>query len=135
MARIRGTASSGWGIVRRQAGAMDGIEAKSSCEHVEAIMWIKHKSRQSILSSVILFLLITSTIGGSAVYAQGTGGLKRQVNPQTGRLSFLLPEAGNVLLAREALNDMPVADRRADPAMALARRFGAEFGLRDPERE
>ena len=98
-------------------------------------MWIKHKSRQPILSSVILLILVTSTIGGPAVYAQGTGGLKRQVNAQTGRLSFLLPESGTVLLAGEALHDMSVADRRADPAMALAQRFGVEFGLRDPERE
>jgi hypothetical protein len=30
-------------------------------------MWIKHKSRQSILTSVILLILVTSTIGGPAV--------------------------------------------------------------------
>jgi Zn-dependent metalloprotease len=33
--------------------------------------------------------------------------------------------------AQAALEGSPLAERRADPAMALAKRFGVEFGLKD----
>ncbi|HEX6033963.1 MAG TPA: M4 family metallopeptidase, partial [Anaerolineales bacterium] len=94
-----------------------------------------HKSIQSLLSIVIVFILIISAYIPQAVQAQADGGIQRQVNAQTGRLSFLVPEGGDVLPAREALGGMPLEDRQADPAMALAKRFGVEFGLREPARE
>jgi len=78
-------------------------------------MRIKHKPTQSLLSILILFILTVSSFNPPAVQAQGSGGLKRQVNSQTGRLSFLLPERGLVLPAGEALRGMPLADRRLDP--------------------
>jgi bacillolysin len=98
-------------------------------------MQIKHNSAQSLLSIVIIFILILLTFSPQVVRAQGSGGIKRQVNPQTGHLSFLLPAQGLVLPAPDALNGMPSAERRLDPAMALAKRFGMEFGLQDAGRE
>src|SRR5215216_2705405 len=98
-------------------------------------MQTKHKFTQSLLSVVSLLILVASTFSPPMVHAQGSGGVRRQVNAQTGRLSFLLPERGLVLPARDTLNGLPGAERAADPAMDLAKRFGVEFGLRDPERE
>src|SRR5688572_15607001 len=99
-------------------------------------MRTKHNSTQSVFSLVLILILTLSTFTfRPAVHAQGAGGIKRQVNSQTGEVSFLLPERGLVLPAREALNGMSLDDRRADPALALAKRFGAEFGLNDPARE
>ena len=98
-------------------------------------MRTSYKFTQSFLSPLMLLILVVSTLSPPAAHAQGSGGVKRQVNAQTGKLSFLLPETGSVLPAREALNGISRADREADPAMALAKRFGAEFGLADPEQE
>jgi len=69
-----------------------------------------------------------------SVLAQGKDGLKRQVNPQTGRVSFLGPENGTSLSAFQALG-VASAARPADPALALAKRFGSEFGLKSPEHD
>jgi len=98
-------------------------------------MQIKHSFTQSLFSILILLTLTFATVNPLTVHAQGGGGIQRKVNPQTGKVSFLLPEAGSLVPAHEALADVPAAERRADPGMALAKRFGAEFGLRDPERE
>jgi Zn-dependent metalloprotease len=98
-------------------------------------MRTQYKFTQSFFSIVILLILILSSFHPPEVHAQGTQGIKRQVNAQTGKVSFLLPESGLVLPARQALNGMSPGERRADPAMALAKQFGAEFGLKDPERE
>src|ERR687891_151994 len=98
-------------------------------------MRTKHNFTQSVSSLVLILILTVSTFRAPAVHAQGAGGIKRQVNAQTGEVSFLLPERGIVLPAREALNGMSLDERRADPAMALVKRFGAEFGLENPARE
>ncbi len=99
-------------------------------------MRTKQSFTQSLFSIVLILILMVSTLTfRPAVHAQGTGGITRQVNAQTGRVSFLLPERGLVLPAREALNGMSLDERRADPAMALVKRFGVEFGLSDPARE
>jgi len=66
--------------------------------------------------------------------AQRKDGLKRQVNLQTGRVSFLGPESGRSLPASQVLGIGSMA-RPADPALALAKRFGMEFGLQNPERD
>ncbi len=98
-------------------------------------MQTKQQFIQSLFSVGIIFILIVSAFSPSTSYAQGVGGLRREVNPQTGRVSFLLPEGGDVLPAGQALSGMSLAERRGDPAMALAQRFGGEFGLNDPRRE
>ena len=99
-------------------------------------MQTRQKFTQSVYSVVlILALTITTFTFRPAVHAQGAGGIKRHVNAQTGQVSFVLPGQGAVLAAGEALKGTSLAERRADPAMALAQRFGPEFGLRDPARE
>jgi len=65
--------------------------------------------------------------------AQAGDGIKRQLNAQTGKVSFIGPESGHVLSAAKALG-ISSSVRPVDPAMALAKRFAPEFGLRDPER-
>ena len=51
---------------------------------------------------------------------------------ETGRVSFIGPESGRAVSAARALGSLA---RPANPAMALAKRFAPEFGLKDPERD
>ena len=64
--------------------------------------------------------------------AQGGDGIQRQINAETGRVSFIGPESGRVVSASRALGSLA---RPADPALALAKRFAPEFGLKNPERD
>lgn len=64
--------------------------------------------------------------------AQDGDGQKRQVNTESGKASFLGPEGGKSLTASEAL---ALFARPGDPAMALAKKFSPEFGLKNPERD
>ena len=98
-------------------------------------MQIRIQRRQLFLSIVLVISIVLSAFPPPAVFAQGVGGVRRQVNAQTGKVSFLLPEGGDILPAQQALSGMSLSERRADPAMALAQRFGVEFGLQDPRRE
>ena len=97
-------------------------------------MRTKHKLTQSIYSIGIILILTVSAFRPLAVHAQGAG-VRRHVNAQTGKLSFLVPDGGLVLPSAQALNGMSLSERRADPAKALAQRFGVQFGLKDPARE
>src|SRR5690349_4047348 len=76
--------------------------------------------------------MLFSGIASTPVSAQGPDGLERQVNAQTGKVSFLGPKGGQALPAADALGK---STHPQDPAMALAKRFGQEFGLQDPERQ
>ena len=87
-----------------------------------------------ITSIIVILTILFSGVPMRSASAQGKDGLKRQVNPQTGRISFLGPENGRALLASQALGLASFA-RPADPALALAKRFGSEFGLQNPERD
>ncbi len=87
-----------------------------------------------VTSIIFILTLLFSGLPMPSVQAQGKDGLKRQVNPQTGRVSFLGPETGLPLPASQALGITSFA-RPADPALALAKRFGPEFGLKNPERD
>jgi len=73
-----------------------------------------------------------SSVQAPIVLAQGQDGLKRQVNAETGRVSFIGPENGRALSASRALGTFL---RPQDPALALAKRYAPEFGIKDPERD
>jgi Zn-dependent metalloprotease len=93
--------------------------------------------RRRLLRITSIFVILTILFSGFPVHttlAQGQDGLKRQVNPQTGKVSFLGPENGTSLSASQALGAASPA-RPGDPARALARRFGLEFGLKSPDRD
>jgi Zn-dependent metalloprotease len=96
-------------------------------------MFLRRKLLQ-VTSILVIPTLLFSGFSMQPVLAQGKDGLKRQVNPQTGKVSFLGPEAGSVLSASQVLGISPFSPP-ADPALALAKRFGGEFGLNSPERE
>ena len=84
-------------------------------------------------ASFIIILCITfSSFQPGPVSAQAQDGLKRQVNAESGRVSFISPESGRVLVAAKALGTFI---RPQDPALALVKRFGSEFGLRNPGSE
>ncbi len=87
-----------------------------------------------IISIIVILTIIFSGFPMRSASAQGKDGLKRQVNAQTGKLSFIGPENGRSLSASQALGITSFA-RPADPALALAKRFGPEFGLKNPERD
>jgi len=76
--------------------------------------------------------MLFSMIQSSAVSAKGGDGVKRQVNLQSGRVSFVGPENGRALSASRALGTF---FRPRDPAMALANRFAPEFGLTNPAQD
>ncbi len=92
-----------------------------------------HRRLLQITSIIVTLTIIFSGYSMPSVSAQGNDGLKRQVNHQTGRVSFLGPESGRALPASQALGLASFA-RPGDPALALAKRFGSEFGLQNPER-
>src|SRR5690349_4829961 len=98
-------------------------------------MRTKYTLANHVFSQVIILILMFSAVHPLAVQAQEGEGIKRQINTQTGKLSFLLPATGPVLPAREALLGLSLAERRADPALSLVRRYGPEFGLNDPMQE
>src|SRR5688572_16947402 len=93
---------------------------------------LAHRRLFQIISLIVVFTLLFSSASLPSVSAQGGDGLERQVNPQTGKVSFLGPETGRTLSASRALGTFI---RPQDPAMALAKRFGPEFGLKNPERD
>ena len=91
-----------------------------------------HRCLFQILSVVVIASMLSSGAALPSAAAQGTDGIERQVNAQTGKVSFIGPETGQVLPASDAPGK---STRPQDPAMALAKRFGPEFGLQDPGRE
>ncbi|MEP0807183.1 MAG: M4 family metallopeptidase, partial [Chloroflexota bacterium] len=85
-----------------------------------------------ILTVVVTLTLLFSAVQPSAVSAQSGDGIRRQINPQSGRVSFIGPESGRALSAYRALGTFA---RPQDPARALANRFAPEFGLKNPARD
>ncbi len=92
-----------------------------------------HRKLTSTLASfTVIFSLIFSRFQPTLASAQTGDGINRQVNPESGRVSFIGPESGRALSAFRALGTFL---RPQDPAMALVKRFGPEFGLSNPEHE
>jgi len=96
-------------------------------------MFIRRRLIQAI-SIVVISSMIFSGFQIKPVSAQGQGGLKRQVNSQTGKISFIHPENGNPMPASNALGISPATSLR-NPAMALVRHFAPEFGVMKPDRD
>jgi hypothetical protein len=88
-----------------------------------------------VFSILAVLAILLSNIQPQPVKAQrGEGdGLERKVNAETGRINFIVPEKGVVLPAAQAFGEMSV--RPQDPALALATRYGPEFGLKDAQSE
>jgi Zn-dependent metalloprotease len=95
----------------------------------------KSNSLRKIISILFMAALLLSNFQTPAVVAQGQDGLKYQKNAQTGKVSFIGPEKGKALPAAQALGVLPGGAHPADPALALAKRFAPEFGLRNPGQE
>src|SRR5512145_1010573 len=93
-----------------------------------------HRRFLQILSIIVVLSMMLSGFSVPTVFAQGKDGIKREHNAQTGKVSFIGPENGRVVSAAKALGISPLA-RPADPGMALAKRFGPEFGLKNPARD
>ncbi|MBN2117342.1 MAG: M4 family metallopeptidase, partial [Anaerolineales bacterium] len=85
-----------------------------------------------IVSLIVILSVMSAGFSLPTASAQGKDGIKRQHNVQTGKISFIEPESGRVLSASKALGS---STRPTDPGMALAKRFGPEFGLKDPARD
>ena len=96
-------------------------------------MVIRHRLLQVTSIVLILSMLFPGT-PNKVASAQGQAGLRRQVNSQTGKVSFVEPESGTVLPAATALGVSPAAPLQ-NPGMALLKRFAPEFGVQDPESE
>src|SRR5688572_3040260 len=92
------------------------------------------RSIQFIFSAIIILSLSLSVSQPQSASAQGGDGIKRQVNAESSKVSFIGPENGRSVSAAKALG-ISSFTRPADPAMALAKRFAAEFGLKNRERD
>ncbi len=84
-----------------------------------------------IFSIMAILAMLFSSIQPIAGQAQSDDGIKREVNAESGRVSFVGPAYGRSVSAAKALG---TSIRPQDPAMALAQRFAPEFGLQNPER-
>ncbi|HET9911510.1 MAG TPA: M4 family metallopeptidase, partial [Anaerolineales bacterium] len=93
-----------------------------------------HRRLLQTFSVIVILSMMFSGFSLPVVSAQEGDGIERQVNAQTGKVSFIGPENGRMVPATKALGISPSA-RPADPGMALAKRFGPEFGLKDPARD
>ena len=89
---------------------------------------------QISLSIIMILSMTFSLTRPASASSQGGDGIKRQVNAETGKVSFIGPENGRFLSASQALG-ISALGPLANPAMALAKRFGSEFGLKNPERD
>src|SRR5258708_18388379 len=89
-------------------------------------------SNQRIISVLFILTILLSNLQTPIVSAQTGDGLKRQRNPESGKVSFISPESGRALPASKALGTLI---RPQDPALALVNRFAPEFGVKDPARE
>ena len=90
-------------------------------------------SIQFIFSTIVILSMSLSVHQPQPASAQGDDGIKRQVNAESGKVSFIGPESGRAVSASQrSWLPLPV---QPDPAMALAKRFAPEFGLKNPERE
>jgi bacillolysin len=87
---------------------------------------------QKLVPLLFITTILLSSFQTPVVTAQGKDGLKRQANAQTGKVSFIGPETGRALPASKALGTFI---RPQDPALALAKRFAPEFGIKNPERD
>jgi Zn-dependent metalloprotease len=85
---------------------------------------------QVIYSSIIILTLGLSAIQPQSVSAQSGDGIKRQINAESGKISFIGPENGRSVSAARALGTFI---RPQDPALELAKRFAPEFGLVNAE--
>jgi len=88
---------------------------------------------QSLLTYLFLLSLVFSLIRPESAFAQARDGIKRQLDPETGKVNFISSANGRPLAASQVLGFTP--SRAADPAMAIAQYFGSEFGLQNPARE
>src|SRR5688572_5388388 len=89
---------------------------------------------QCVFSSLMILSIGFSATQPQSAAAQGGDGIKRQVNVESGKVSFIGPESGRSVSASKALGISSFI-RPADPALALAKRFAPEFGLKNPERD
>src|SRR5258706_16075645 len=87
---------------------------------------------QKIISILFTLAILFSNIQTPVVSAQTGDGLKRQRNPESGKISFIGPESGRALPASKALG---TSIRPQDPALALVNRYASEFGIKDPTHE
>ena len=88
---------------------------------------------QSLLTYLFLLSLILSLIQPGSASAQTRDGIKRQVDPATGKVNFISSASGHPLAASQVLGLIP--DRAADPALTIAQHFGPEFGLANAAHE
>src|SRR5258706_12806639 len=86
---------------------------------------------------LIVYLLILALglvlIQPMSAFAQARDGIKRQVDPGTGKVDFISSANGRPLAASQVLGLIP--NRAADPALAIAQHFGSEFGLQNADQE
>src|SRR5258707_1645634 len=94
-------------------------------------MFTKNRN-QKVISILFILAILLSNLQTPIVSAQTGDELKRQRNPESGKVSFIGPESGRALPASKALGTFI---HPQDPALALVNRYAPEFGIKDPAHE
>jgi len=94
---------------------------------------LTHRQILRMVSFIVILTTIFSNAPIQFASAQGGDGLRREVNPQTGKVSFIVPGSGSALSVSRILGGASPAPVEA--ALAFARNFSPELGLKDPERD
>src|SRR5258706_5218476 len=86
---------------------------------------------------LIVYLLILALglvlIQPMSAFAQARDGIKRQVDPGTGKVAFISSANGRPLAASQLLGLIP--NPAAVPALAIPQHFGSEFVLPNPAQD
>jgi hypothetical protein len=96
----------------------------------EKAMFTKPKFHQ-IVTILVALTMLFSAIQPSVASAQSGDGIQRQVNPQSGRVSFIGPESGHMLSASRAWGPSPPTGSRDGIGDSLCTGIRIENPVRD----
>ncbi|HSB01867.1 MAG TPA: hypothetical protein VLE49_14550, partial [Anaerolineales bacterium] len=99
------------------------------------------KFTQAVLSLTMILSMVLSLLQTQPVVAAGgptqgptSDSVKKEVNSETGKVSFLVPAGGRSSVSAAAWG-VDVRNPVADPGMAVAKQFAPEFGVQNPEQD
>jgi Zn-dependent metalloprotease len=98
-------------------------------------MFAIRRFTQRFVSFIVILTVLFSGFDAPSAHAQGRGGIKREINADSGKVSFIGPASGRSVAASEALGILPGRPGPPDPAQALVNRYAPEFGLTNPGRD
>ncbi|MGB8982606.1 MAG: hypothetical protein WCC12_12070 [Anaerolineales bacterium] len=95
------------------------------------------KLTQAVLSFIVILSMALPLTQTQSAAAQEGDGVRKQVNSESGKVSFIGPESGRRSVSSRTLGSAPRAQAvsPAESALSLVKRFAPEFGVSDPGRD